>query len=110
MKSLITSLDLCVNYLLELDNSPSSKNAAINYLQSLVSLHHDYPALFDKLNMKAIGLGGSLTKPEISSIEQYLQALFGKKIAKKIKNTKKNLFFNSISISDYLSNKISLKR
>ena len=81
-RSLLTSLKLSFEYLLELEDSPRTRTAALSYLQ--VWFHYFYPdktELIEEAQMLARKLGGCLQPPKLPRKYELIRRLFGWEIA-----------------------------
>jgi len=84
-ESLGLSLDLCIGYLLSLENSERTRRACVNYLQSFVPyLYSEEEEVFCKLHALASQLGGNLAVPEINWKYGVFKRIAGVKTAKSI--------------------------
>lgn len=86
-KSLFLSLNLCIDYLLSLEDSERTRAACLRYLQTW--LGYFYPEqheLLQKINALAHELGGTLLPPELSWKYSWIKKIFGWKVAKKFRN------------------------
>lgn len=83
-RSLLTSLTLSIGYLLSLEESPRTREAALSYLQAWAS--HFYPdsnGLLRELEALAATLGGEVRAPRLKAHYAVIQRLFGWSTAKK---------------------------
>jgi glycosyltransferase involved in cell wall biosynthesis len=82
-RSLLTSLKLSIGYLLSLEDSQRTRNAALSYLQ--VWILYFYPEnkhLLEELNVLAADLGGRLQPPTLKPKYELIRLLFGWQRAK----------------------------
>jgi glycosyltransferase involved in cell wall biosynthesis len=80
-----TSMRLHIDYLLALENSPLTRAACVNYLQTW--LHHFYPErpdIVDEAERLATELGGRLDVPQLSWKYDWIRRLFGWDRAKRV--------------------------
>jgi len=82
-KSLFLSFNLCIDYLLSLENSERTRTACVKYLQTwLVYFYPEQRELIQKINTLAQKLGGNLSPPELSWKYAWIKKVFGWEAAK----------------------------
>ena len=86
LESLSFSKSLCVDHLLNLEDSEITRKACINYLQSNISLpdNVDSPAI-EANRKRIIELGGSIVPPTKTKKFTFVEKIFGMKTATSIK-------------------------
>lgn len=85
LKSMHLATKLCINYLLELEDTPRSRSACNALLQHrLFDFYPEHPRIVNDMFRLAVELGGRLNKPSLNGNHRILQKLFGFKTAKEI--------------------------
>ena len=78
IKSLYLSLTLCINYLLDLEDSQRTRDACILYLQKRSDYFYpDHADLFDKIRKIALDLGRDIIIPKQKNKYIVIEKLFG---------------------------------
>jgi hypothetical protein len=94
-ESLMTSLQLCIDHLLALEDSPRTRAAGVQLLQNWVNtsdcLCPDEPERFNRARNLARSLGGDLQPHRISWKYAPIKALFGWASARRVRRTWANL-------------------
>lgn len=108
-ESLFLTIKLCIEYLLVLENSERTRDAALKHLQNcLIYFYPEERQLLDKIYELAKELGGCLTPPELKFKYIIIRKIFGWDVAKKlvfeVPRLKKNVFGNYDRLIHYLAN------
>lgn len=78
LSSLFLALTLCVQHLLNIDDSPRAKNAGLQFIQDWFNLFYLGPAaLVEQLEVFARSLGGRLEEPQFSWKYAPIRRVFG---------------------------------
>jgi len=83
-EALLCSMELHIQYIRSLEDSPRVRKACVTYLQNWVYFFYpDRPDLVKKIEEIAASLGGNLAIPTLSWKAVWTSALFGRKRAKR---------------------------
>lgn len=86
LKSEILAINLCVDHLLTLENSESTRKASISYLQNLLfTVSTEMSYLVEDTKNRIIELGGSIPPPSESRKFTLIKKILGLRIANSIK-------------------------
>lgn len=102
-----TSINLCCDYLLKIDDSVQSREAciyALSYLSN--SIKNEFPELYKENILRIKSLGGELIPPHYSYNFRLVKAIFGENFAKKIKSGLWDLKIKSKERFDYFYSSI----
>jgi glycosyltransferase involved in cell wall biosynthesis len=78
------SMEMHIDYLLSLEDSPRTRDACVKYINNWLMFF--YPERLDLVQLakeKAVELGGQLERPQFSWKYSWIDALFGRRLAKR---------------------------
>lgn len=91
------SMELHIGYIRSLEDSPRVRNACVTYLQNwLVFFYPDRPDLVQQAEQMAESLGGRLEIPRLSWKYSWIDALFGRPLARRAQVVLPNLKWSLI--------------
>ena len=94
IKSLSLANDLCVNHLLKIENSPTTRNACVVFLQRFIkNIYFEEKELdgMQQIKKRILDLGGNIPRRQESKFFLIARLLFGLRIARLLKSQVWNL-------------------